>query len=764
MRQQLRRIALYLSFLAGVGALAFTQVEKTGTLVVRILDPQGRPTPARVNVIGSDHAYYEPDAARNPLSPFSLKRKGNRSDRGPARYYGSFFYTNGSFEVTLPPGPARLEVRKGYSNYPAIFDAAVVAHRSTPIDIPLAPLVDMAKEGWHSVDTHLHFERPLGDDPRLFDLLEAEDVRFGHSLSGNSTSRYTGDPADQGTVQSLGYGPGSEARRGSSAIVSGNEFISPALGHVTQILIDGLPQADGKSTDTAKGPALATIYDQTVERSGAMGHAHGGSSQEIYADVVLRKSDWVELLQFGGYRGIRLEGYYLTLNAGFRYPLNGASDYPFCRTLSDSISYVMDGPGATFESLAGGLLRAESFATSGPLLFLTVDGKGPGGQIDVLGSAPLKLRVEVRAFSASLPFQELELVVNGKVAASFPSPGPVLSREGSAEIEISQSSWIAARCHGAHDTYAHTNPVWVLFDGRVPFLPEAAEALRTRIAGFKPAGVRADVLAVLDRAKTQIDRTAAQGPRPVAPLNNYPRSSAIRPGAAPSTLLPRPNPRPAPPAPATIAGTVVTETGAPLAGARVSARGEEPSTQTDASGRFTLAAVVTEAPLFLRVSKPGHRTTNTSYLNPQSASKLRILCPSTSAAQALFSAWASHERTLEPGFFDTRPLLFIQVDKSDIRVGASPAGRGRMDSAFGTRLAYADAGGTFTGSATLAAAPSGIQLIGSTQIHFPDSADEDDSREPNVILSFSPLGKDMVAPVFAGQLTIVNAVAEPGRD
>jgi len=33
---------------------------------------------ARVNVIGSDNAFYEPDPARNALAEFSLKRKGNR--------------------------------------------------------------------------------------------------------------------------------------------------------------------------------------------------------------------------------------------------------------------------------------------------------------------------------------------------------------------------------------------------------------------------------------------------------------------------------------------------------------------------------------------------------------------------------------------------------------------------------------------------------------------------------------------------------------
>src|ERR1017187_5564679 len=93
----------------------------TGTLKVRILDA-GRQTitPARVNVMGSDSAFYEPDPSQNRLSGYSLKRKGNRGNVTPLRYFGSFFYTEGAFEVKLPPGVARIEVSKGYSYYTSI--------------------------------------------------------------------------------------------------------------------------------------------------------------------------------------------------------------------------------------------------------------------------------------------------------------------------------------------------------------------------------------------------------------------------------------------------------------------------------------------------------------------------------------------------------------------------------------------------------------------------------------------------------------------
>ena len=38
----------------------------------------------------------------------------------------------------------------------------------------------MAAVGWHSGDPHLHFMRTSdADDETIFDLLEAEDIRFG---------------------------------------------------------------------------------------------------------------------------------------------------------------------------------------------------------------------------------------------------------------------------------------------------------------------------------------------------------------------------------------------------------------------------------------------------------------------------------------------------------------------------------------------------------------------------------------------------------
>src|SRR5262245_2290818 len=156
-----------------------------GILRVRVLDAVHKNIlPARVNVIGSDHAYYEPDPSRNPLSEYSLKRKGNRANVGPLRYYGSFFYTDGSFEVKLPAGPARVEARKGYGYYTAIGEAEVLPGRTTSIDMVPQRVNDMPRYGWHSIDAHLHFDRAEAEnDRRIEELLAAEDVKLGHILA-----------------------------------------------------------------------------------------------------------------------------------------------------------------------------------------------------------------------------------------------------------------------------------------------------------------------------------------------------------------------------------------------------------------------------------------------------------------------------------------------------------------------------------------------------------------------------------------------------
>src|SRR5262245_36611163 len=74
------------------------EVEKVWRVRIVIRDrATDRPTPCRINVVGPDGNFYQPEP--NSLSPYSLTGqwpktgKGNREGTAPIRYLGRFFYT-----------------------------------------------------------------------------------------------------------------------------------------------------------------------------------------------------------------------------------------------------------------------------------------------------------------------------------------------------------------------------------------------------------------------------------------------------------------------------------------------------------------------------------------------------------------------------------------------------------------------------------------------------------------------------------------------
>jgi hypothetical protein len=96
----------------------------------------------------------------------------------------------------------------------------------------------------------------------------------------------------------------------------------------------------GKSFNADNWPIYGEVERETRDQGGLAIMAHGGYAQEIYADVALGAVNAVELLQFSIYRGIGLTDWYHILNSGYRFPITGASDWPACRFLGDSRTFV----------------------------------------------------------------------------------------------------------------------------------------------------------------------------------------------------------------------------------------------------------------------------------------------------------------------------------------------------------------------------------------------------------------------------------------
>lgn len=464
------------------GKLAAAPSQRGGRLNVTILDAAtGQPAPCRVNVVGPDGHYYQP--AANPLARFSLTGnwpdagQGNRPGKAPIRYFGHFFYCGGAFTVEVPEGTTRIEVWKGFEYAPRQANAEVRADQQTSIEVSLDRTLDAASHGYWSGDPHLHFPRGNdAEDAMIFDLLTAEDIRYGVIMCYNETNAYSGAMAQLVMPQFRGLGRRSIATRGAQHIISGQEYRNNVYGHLNLFLRDDLV-APGERYDPNHWPVFGIVGRETQQFGGFAVHAHGGYAQEIYADLVQRATNGVELLQFGIYRGIGLPAWYNVLNCGFRFPAVGASDYPACRKLGDCQTYVFSNNEPTVEQWLAGLAVGRSFVSTGPVVLLEVENERPGGAIELTGSGPHRLQARLRARCEVTPITHLQLIAGGKVVRQIEVPrdeGVGRWLELSDTIETGSSTWIAARAFsqspsGSPDAESHTNPVYVYVDGRAPY-------------------------------------------------------------------------------------------------------------------------------------------------------------------------------------------------------------------------------------------------------------------------------------------------------
>ncbi len=476
------------------GKPAVAEGADAGRLHVTVLDrATGRPTPCRVNVVGADGNFYEPKeyslAAYSLTGTWPERLAGNRPTKAPIRYFGHFFYTTGKFTVAVPPGAARIEVWKGFEYAPESHNVEVAAGATRNLELTIANDAPLAARGWYSGDPHLHFIRANdADEATVFDLLEAEDIRLGMVLCYNETNAYPGLMPELVTPQLRGLGRKSIRRRGDYQIISGQEYRNVVSGHLNLFLRDQLV-LDGTQLDPNRGPAFGTIGAETRQQGGYSFHAHGGYAQEIWADLVQGATDGVELLQFGIYRGIGLEGWYHVLGAGFRFPGIAACDYPACRKLGDCRTYVHIDGEPTFPAWLEGAAQGRSFMTTGPLVLLEVDGHRPGDIISTSDSAPRTVKVRVTVESPTSPVTHVQLVVGGRVVRELkvtPKVAEPQKFELTDEIVVDESSWIAARAFsqaptGSPDAEAHTNPVYVYLNDKPPCRAADVDWLLARV-------------------------------------------------------------------------------------------------------------------------------------------------------------------------------------------------------------------------------------------------------------------------------------------
>jgi hypothetical protein len=465
--------------LAGLFALALIQLaqeNRDATLTVRIVDgATGEPTPVRVHL--EDSRGNRPRArgavavseSAIPIPKQAVAVMWGQNDRaeGYALQPDGSFYADGSFEMRLPPGSYRLAVSKGFEYVAQKIAFDVAPGASVTREIRLERWIDMPARGWYSSDDHIHLRRSPADDPKIMKWVAAEDIHVGNILEmGDFWATYFSQYAfgEKGRYQEGGriLSPGQEEPR------------TPEIGHTIALGASELVRSQRNYYSYDR------LFDRVHQLGGLAGFAHQGFSFHAYRGMVLNtlqgKTDFLELAQFCVPEGpLPLKYYYHFLDMGFRLTALAGSDFPWCGNgvaqIGNARFYTYTGEKAlSYNAWFAAMKAGHTFATTGPMLLLRVNGHLPGDTLDIAPGATV--RVTAEALGQSL--KSLEIIGHGKKLAESVSTGD--GRRLAAEIDLTPTHglWIAAKCEGDAGQVAHTTPVYVTVNGGGFQNPETA--------------------------------------------------------------------------------------------------------------------------------------------------------------------------------------------------------------------------------------------------------------------------------------------------
>jgi hypothetical protein len=429
------------------------------------------PTPCRVRVAAADgRLRHAGPFARNP----SYAQKPILELPTAAQAAVPFFYAEGTVEMVLPPGRTAVSLERGFEHAVVTEtvdlrpgetrDAMLVVHR----------IHDAPAEGWISGDTHIHWvtnawnvDLPLAD---LALVQRAEDLHVVNNLTllhRTATDAFV--KPSQGPV-----GPVAALSDADYHIEMAEEYRNQNLyGHLCFLDLRWLVLPIGTGPQIAGDDSLDFPINRTAileaRGQGAVAiEAHGtGANHELPLHAVHGLVDSIDQLD--------AEDYYRLLDCGFQLPLTNGSDHP-ARVAGCARAYVkIDGP-FDYEKWIDGIRLGRTFTTSGPLLFLEVDGQGPGSVLLRDGGHPCTARLHA---VSRHPLGRVQIVSNGQILAETVTD----DRETTLECPLPSdgSRWVVARCSSNdqwnaiwHADVAHTAAVYVHRDGLPVFKEEAA--------------------------------------------------------------------------------------------------------------------------------------------------------------------------------------------------------------------------------------------------------------------------------------------------
>jgi TolB protein len=459
-------------------------------LTVRVLDPTGKPTPARIFVTGEDHRGYAPDD--------SWMYADDNFVRSERLFEAHYFHTAGTSQITLPAGRIEIEVMKGFEYRVERRSLPITADRPAYVTIRLTPfqLPGEARSHWVSGDVHVHmnYGGTYRNTPvHLIAQAEAENLSIVEDLIVNKEQRFP-------DIAYFSTKPDGASTR-ETLLLHGQEFHTSYWGHLgllnlTQHLLLPGYAAYAQTAASSLFPSNADIADLAHQQKALVGYVHpydtipdpGKDSiltHELPVDVALGKVDYIEALGFSDHKATESVWYRL-LNCGFHLPAAAGTDamanYASLRGpvgLNRVYVSVPDQP-LNISPWLRSLKDGQTFATNGPLAGFSLGSRKLGDTLELPAG---KNKVEFHAWLRSIvPIDHLQVICNGHVVNDLKLSDTRQTADVRDTISISDSGWCLLRAWSEKPEdpildlypYATTSPIYIKVAGSKPNLGEDA--------------------------------------------------------------------------------------------------------------------------------------------------------------------------------------------------------------------------------------------------------------------------------------------------
>ncbi len=476
-------------------------------LRVQVVDEQGEPVWARLEVRGEDGKMHSPlDALRD--------RTAQNRPGGGGWYLGSFV-TKEEAVVEVPAGLYTVIAERGpeYERFVAKVD--VSEEQPAQLAIPLKPWIRMNELGWWAADFHIH--RRLDHMPAL---ALAEDLNLSVVFTmWNKRNLWEGqpwpkNPVDKLTPRHLVTVLNAEDERGGGAWMlhglrqpldlavdgrwfpPGIEFIEQAKGQ--RYVPEGFPWFDCEKPFWWEVPVVMAV--SPPDSFGVL-HNHFNQYGIHDSEAWGRPRDTKQYPGPEGFVDSSLNLYYRYLNLGFRLPPSaGSASGVLPNPVGYNRVYVKLSEPFGVEAWYRNLRHGKSFVTNGPMLFFEAE-EAPGQ----------KVRLVVDARSRE-PLDRIEIVANGEIVKRFEAPEGKTSFQTELFMPGGHHTWVAARCYTKNEDtirMAHSGPVFL--DGRwdpqedatffIRWIDELIEQTRDDPARFENDEQRNAVLELYEGAR-----------------------------------------------------------------------------------------------------------------------------------------------------------------------------------------------------------------------------------------------------------------------